>query len=50
MLLTPVFTIHQKNINDLIDRVNIELSKINSWFVANHLIINEGKNKFMVYR
>ena len=50
MLMRPVLSVHQNNISDLIDKVNIELSKVNSWFVANHLIINEKKTKFMVYR
>ena len=38
-----------KNIYELIGKVNIELGKINSWFVANQLIINESKTKFMVF-
>ena len=38
-----------KNIYELSVKVNIELSKINSWFVANQRIINESKTKLMVF-
>ena len=38
-----------KNNYELIGKINIELSKINNRFVANQLIINEGKTKFMVF-
>ena len=33
----------------LIGKVNVELRKINSWFVASQLIINENKTNFMVF-
>ena len=35
-----------KNIYELIGKINIELGKIKSLFVANHLTINEIKTKF----
>ena len=38
-----------KNIFELIGKVNTDLGKINSWFVANQLIVNESKTKFMVF-
>ena len=38
-----------KNIYKLIGKVNSELGRINSWFVANQQNMNESKTKFMVF-
>ena len=49
MLMTLVHPIHKKNIYELIKRLCIKMIKINHWFVANRLIINQSKTKFMVF-
>ena len=49
MLMTLVHPIHKKNIYELIKRLCIKMIKINHWFVANRLIINQSKTEFMVF-
>ena len=38
-----------KNFYELIGKINVELDKLNTWLVANQLIINESKTNFMVF-
>ena len=47
--MTPVFSAREKNIYELIGKVNIELGKIIIRFVANQLIINESRTKYIVF-
>jgi len=39
-----------KNLNDLINKVNIELNKIAVWFRANKLAVNVSKTKYIIFR
>jgi hypothetical protein len=38
-----------KNLNDLISKVNSELQKIANWFSANKLVVNVSKCKYIVF-
>ena len=42
------FIIHGKNINDIIEVLNIELKKISYWFRTNELSLHPDKTKFMI--
>jgi hypothetical protein len=43
------FIIHGKNINDIIEILNIELKKISYWFRTNDLSLHPDKTKFMIF-
>ena len=43
------FIIHGKNINDIIEVLNIELKKISYWFRTNELSLHPDKTKFMIF-
>jgi hypothetical protein len=43
------FIIHGKNINDIIEILNIELKKISYWFRTNELSLHPDKTKFMIF-
>ena len=38
------------DLNRLMDSVNIEVNKMAIWFRANKLGVNQGKNKFTIFR
>ena len=38
-----------KNLNELIEFVNLELSKICEWFRSNQLSLHPGKTKFTIF-
>ena len=42
-----MLTLAYKNINTLQENLNIEISKINSWLIANQLSLNVNKSKFL---
>ena len=42
-----MLTLAYKNINTLQSNLNIEISKINSWLIANQLSLNVNKSKFL---
>jgi len=39
-----------KNLNELIIYVNLELQKIANWFLSNKMAINTSKTKFILFR
>ena len=45
---THVF-LHGKDLNKFIDTMQIELSKLNKWLLANKLTLNLSKTHIMVY-
>ena len=46
---TNLFSSHS-NIKDLFNNVNLGLNKIDVWFKANKLSLNEGKTKYTFFR
>ena len=38
-----------KNLNELIDDVNLELIKWAQWFCSNKMAVNTGKTKFQIF-
>ena len=46
---TNVFMSH-KDLNYLLDMLNLEMNKLSIWFKANKLSLNLKKTKFMVFK
>jgi len=45
-----IFLAKNKNLNELIIYVNLELQKIANWFLSNKMAINTSKTKFILFR
>ena len=49
-MIPILFLLCHKNLNELINTLNVELTQVLSWFKCNKLLLNLGKTNFMHFQ